>query len=630
MYNKLIIKELRRLSKSKVDRLPNGMDFCLVNKTLYVNVKVPSLNMQEDGVAFESWILILKAWLGDLIEKVELSFSQVVSLGDYSNFHFNRFLYRIYNMQRLYPEWFTIDQDKMKYVSGLMNYISNECCLNLPVADRKEIIVHNHRERIVESYFAFGQGRSTISKKWNIDYSLIFNQLPVGVFKDKVAVKNKIFPGGHSAIDIWGIGKDDESLHVIELKYGKNTSVGVISELLFYVSIMYDTFLASKKIFSYDTNNKNNKTYQMKAILEYKNSMKKIHAHLLTMHLHPLFSDKVVDLIQEGLNPLGISFDIERYNIDINSFTKVAKLKTNYCEVQREKAVLARNEIFRDSGNGLFRKHQYPFVLENPNLNLWEGVRKDALSYFESNSIKWWASEKLVPTGHLLSSQVACVNHLFFCRQRKDIATSILSALDADVLEAERVDDGYVEFEFIGEQQYLSEKAFNRGAYCTSVDAAMIGKLKNGERRLYLIEWKYTESYGNDDKYKSERAKVYDSYITDTSSPFQNYQDVKAFYYEPFYQLMRQTLLAEECVKNKDHGISSYKHIHVAPSGNIELLKKITSPYFKGSDIHEAWLNVLKKPNCFKAITPQIFLEPVWNCMDTLSIKSYLEKRYWG
>jgi hypothetical protein len=79
--------------------------------------------------------------------------------------------------------------------------------------------------------------------------------------------------------------------------------------------------------------------------------------------------------------------------------------------------------------------------------------------------------------------------------QRPDLATAVLRAIDPAVVNAEIVDDGYVEFEFIGARQYLEERAFSRGAHCTSVDAFMIGGVRGGGKRAFLVEWKYTESY---------------------------------------------------------------------------------------------------------------------------------------
>ena len=180
------------------------------------------------------------------------------------------------------------------------------------------------------------------------------------------------------------------------------------------------------------------------------------------------------------------------------------------------------------------------------------------------------------------------------------------------------VDDGFVEFEFIGEKQYLKERGFIRGANCTSVDAVMIGKLKNGEKRIYFIEWKYTENYSSHNMYIPECASVYDGLIVADDSPFMDSIDVQAFYFEPFYQLMRQTLLAEECVKHKDHGVTSYRHIHVVPEENYNLRNKVTSRTLCGNDIHEAWERVLKNKEYFISITPEKFLYPVLLCYSFL------------
>lgn len=300
-----------------------------------------------------------------------------------------------------------------------------------------------------------------------------------------------------------------------------------------------------------------------------------------------------------------------------------------YRESQRNKAVELRNKLFRDPGNGIFMGKEREFVLEDPILNLWEGIRFDAVDYFRRNNISWWKGKTEEPSGHLLSSQIACINHLYFLRQRQDAATHILKNIDSDVDKACVVDDGFVEFEFIGEKQYLKERGFTRGANCTSVDAVMIGLLKTGEKRLYLIEWKYTEEYASEDKYIPERASVYDPLLTSSDSPFIDTVDVRGFYFEPFYQLMRQTLLAEQCVKNNDHGVASYRHLHIVPEENVELKTKITSTYFSGRDIHEVWMNTLKNKSNFIPISPKEYIEPVKSLKDTLSITEYLKGRYW-
>ena len=244
-------------------------------------------------------------------------------------------------------------------------------------------------------------------------------------------------------------------------------------------------------------------------------------------------------------------------------------------ERERLRLISERDRIFKDPGFGIFSGIPREFVLRDPAANLWEGIRDDAVEYFARNGISWWGEEGDEPTGHLLSSQVACLNHLYAIRQRPDLANAVLRAIDAEVLEAEVVDDGYVEFEFIGEHSYLGERPFSRGKYCTSIDAFMIGRIFGGGPRAFLIEWKYAELCRGEDKYNDVRAGRYDDLITAEESPFVNIEP-RALYFEPFYQLMRQTLLGWQIAKHKDHGCTSYRHVHVVPEANEEFHQNIT------------------------------------------------------
>ena len=269
------------------------------------------------------------------------------------------------------------------------------------------------------------------------------------------------------------------------------------------------------------------------------------------------------------------------------------------------------------------------FVLYEATANLWEGIRADAMHYFASHKISWWkGGAENEPTGHLLSSQIACVNHLFSLRQRPDLATAVLKAIDPEVIFADIVNDGLVDFEFIGSKQYLKERAFTRGINCTSVDAFMIGRTEDGKKRAFLIEWKYTETYQPENKYIPERAKVYDHLITAADSPF-NPIEPSALYWEPFYQLMRQTLLACQISKHRDHGCTSYRHVHVVPAQNTELTLRVTAPALSGPDITAAWKNVLKEPGLFIGANPEALILPLAAERDTKAIMSYLQKRYW-
>lgn len=234
------------------------------------------------------------------------------------------------------------------------------------------------------------------------------------------------------------------------------------------------------------------------------------------------------------------------------------------------------------------------------------------------------------PTGHLLSSQMACLNHLYYIRQRKDIATSLLKSMYPDIVEALVVDDGFVEFEYIGTKQYLKEKAFSRGANCTSVDAVMLGITSDAKRIMFLVEWKYTETYERESLYIPERAKVYDSLILLSEGPFKDGCSPESFYYEPFYQMMRQTLLGWFFEQKRERNCDKCINVHVIPNENIELKNKITSPAFKGQkDIHSAWKRNLKEPDKYFEIDPEALLASAKQLTDIKSWFNYLGKRYW-
>jgi len=163
------------------------------------------------------------------------------------------------------------------------------------------------------------------------------------------------------------------------------------------------------------------------------------------------------------------------------------------------------------------------------------------------------------------------------------------------------------------------------------VDALMVGKKSTGSNVLILIEWKYTEEYREENKYIPARYEIYNKLLDEEGCPIIDSQH-SALYYEPFYQLMRQTLLGWKMVKNREYQCDELLHLHVIPSGNVELRDRVTSPDLrsKGSNMSEAWKSVLKEPNRYIVITSEDFLKPALDCEDTHSIVAYLKKRYWS
>jgi hypothetical protein len=305
----------------------------------------------------------------------------------------------------------------------------------------------------------------------------------------------------------------------------------------------------------------------------------------------------------------------------------------NYREDERQRAIQLRDELFRDPGDGFYKNIKRDFVLSKPDLNIWTGIREDAIDYYKKYKISWWDSGD-EPTGHLLSSQIACLNHLYFLRQREDAATLILRNINHKIQKALIIDTGFVEFEKVGSKKLGGEKHLTRGANCTSIDALMLGEDIYGKRILFLIEWKYTETYSSESKLKGvsgeRRLKAYKELLSADNCPIaiENHEHL---YYEPFYQLMRQTLLGCEMVKRNEYNASDWIHIHVIPDKNKELKSNVTSPRLKnnGNNIEEAWKSVLKEPDKYISIDPKKLLLPISDCPDTKSLLLYLEKRYW-
>lgn len=174
------------------------------------------------------------------------------------------------------------------------------------------------------------------------------------------------------------------------------------------------------------------------------------------------------------------------------------------------------------------------------------------------------------------------------------------------------------------------------------MDAFIHAKHRDDSIWLIPIEWKYTEHYANQDKSNEdrqgeekgsngkgqERVRRY-SALTDASLQLKSLDSYygSIYYQEPFYQLMRQTLWAENVVKLKEENLKAdnYMHIHVIPSANKDLLDKKYS--VSGMDMEETWRSMLNDQSKYIIIDSQKLLEPIKDKYPELA--SYLKKRYW-
>ena len=311
----------------------------------------------------------------------------------------------------------------------------------------------------------------------------------------------------------------------------------------------------------------------------------------------------------------------------------------------RQEDLINNSDIFNgDKGNGYFMGKPRHFVLKDGMNNLYEPIRNNVLRYFKDNDISWWGGDK--PSGHTLSSQIACLNHLFAIMGDKKAVLAMLNGVRDEFKEVLSVQcdaaPQYIGFEVVSEEDPLNEKTSTRGSNCTSVDAFIYAKHKDDSIWLIPIEWKYTEHYANLDKSNEdrqgeekgsngkgqERVRRY-SALTDASLQLKSLDSYygSIYYQEPFYQLMRQTLWAENVVKLKEEKLKAdnYMHIHVIPSANKDLLDKKYS--VSGMGMEDTWRSMLNDQSKYIIVDPQKLLEPIKDKYPELV--SYLKKRYW-
>ena len=240
---------------------------------------------------------------------------------------------------------------------------------------------------------------------------------------------------------------------------------------------------------------------------------------------------------------------------------------------------------------------QYPYMLalgsedENlyPSLRGAYGVRR----FFDERAIEWWrhcgyeAVDENGPTRNMASSQIACVNFVLPLAGIENGLLTMLAAVDDDVTGIVAIADprtgttSPVEFEWIGLDHALEgQSETKRGKFSTSVDAFLVAETRSG-RRGYLLEWKYTEAYGENDKGqgrkgRTRRRRYAKPYAA--SPTFRRGVPLDAWLHEPFYQIMRQRLLADRMVKEKELGVSETKVVLVVPERNIDYRQNLTSP----------------------------------------------------
>jgi hypothetical protein len=248
------------------------------------------------------------------------------------------------------------------------------------------------------------------------------------------------------------------------------------------------------------------------------------------------------------------------------------------------------------------------------------------LDYFSRHKITWHQHRN-----HALSSQVCCLNFLAPLAEDRELLSQVIGgALGIDEPEMLEVEEGasgrpwFVGFEWIGRGNHLNEwpkrGAPTRGANVTSADAVVRFRAR-GRVETILIEWKYTESYGppipakgNDTRTRRYESLAFSSDQRDEVGPIRRDAGVALadFYFEPFYQLLRQQMLANEMERSREDGADVVRVLHLSPAGNIAL-HKVTSPAFQrfGDDAFAAFGATLARPDRFIGRTTEEVFGPL-------------------
>ncbi|MFB6317310.1 hypothetical protein [Saccharicrinis sp. FJH54] len=278
-------------------------------------------------------------------------------------------------------------------------------------------------------------------------------------------------------------------------------------------------------------------------------------------------------------------------------------------------------------------------LLLNGTDNFYVGIVENVCHYFDLNNIEWWKykEDAVGPTDHMVSSQVQCLNYLFALREDYDAVLKLVQIFDPKIkkIVPSNIDKepGFISFEYTYKNEKLlneNDKGSKRGKFCTSIDAFVIAQ-RMDKKVLIPIEWKYSESYLDGVNKALEyrkgktRQKRYNHLITvsDQLKTFSNLAD-SVYYYEPFYELMRQTLLVEQMIRE---GLADeYMHVLVVYPENEDLLENVYS--FSQSNLETTWRSCLADQNKFKVVDKNNILNLLSLLPAYSELYNYLKLRY--
>jgi hypothetical protein len=198
----------------------------------------------------------------------------------------------------------------------------------------------------------------------------------------------------------------------------------------------------------------------------------------------------------------------------------------------------------------------------------------------------------------------------------------------------------YLAFEWIGVRDYLGETKRKgsdrtRGANFTSADFVFRFRRKDRKIQIVLGEWKYTEEYRRLDKGIEVRKQNYQYAFNREGGVFKRH-DVDfydALFFDPFYQLMRLQLLAQEMEYGREMEADVVSVLHICPKAKREFRDRVTSPHLANIFAKKGTLEIWKKlvpQNNFMSISVEDLLHTIRQHAETSDEgwTNYLSTRY--